>query len=86
MCVWYCLIDKLKLSKNNSICALRIKDLFPGGDFEMKRTDSQETPPTPLFDEDMSQPLEPYPRVNFEKDGWEMHLRQPNKKKITGQR
>lgn len=60
--------------------------LFPGGDFEMKRTDSQETPPTPLFDEDMSQPLEPFPRVNFQKDGWEMHLRQPNKKKITGQR
>lgn len=52
----------------------------------MKRTDSQETPPTPLFDDDVSQPLEPFPRVAIEKDGWEMHLRQPNKKKITGQR
>lgn len=52
----------------------------------MKRTDSQETPPTPLFDDDVSQPLEPFPRTIFASDGWEMHLRQPNKKKITGQR
>lgn len=52
----------------------------------MERTDSQETPPTPLFDDDTSQPLEPYPRLNFGGDGWEMQLRQPNKKKITGQR
>ncbi|CAB3370331.1 Hypothetical predicted protein [Cloeon dipterum] len=51
-----------------------------------QRTDSQETPPSPLFDEDMSQPLEEFPRVNYTGDGWEMHLRQPNKKKITGQR
>ncbi|XP_057329943.1 protein stoned-B-like [Microplitis mediator] len=53
---------------------------------EMTRTDSQETPPTPLFDEDVSQPLEDFPRVTYTGDGWEMHLRQPNKKKITGQR
>ncbi|KAH0554229.1 hypothetical protein KQX54_008647 [Cotesia glomerata] len=53
---------------------------------EMTRTDSQETPPTPLFDEDVSQPLEEFPRVTYTGDGWEMHLRQPNKKKITGQR
>lgn len=46
----------------------------------------QETPPTPLFDEDVSQPLEPFPRVTYTGDGWEMQLRQPNKKKITGQR
>lgn len=46
----------------------------------------QETPPTPLFDEDVSQPLEDFPRVTYTGDGWEMHLRQPNKKKITGQR
>lgn len=50
------------------------------------RTDSQETPPTPLFDEDVSQPLEDFPRVTYVGDGWEMQLRQPNKKKITGQR
>ncbi|XP_076670795.1 uncharacterized protein LOC143370064 [Andrena cerasifolii] len=53
---------------------------------EMTRTDSQETPPTPLFDEDTSQPLEDFPRVTYTGDGWEMQLRQPNKKKITGQR
>ncbi|CAL7941067.1 unnamed protein product [Xylocopa violacea] len=53
---------------------------------EMTRTDSQETPPTPLFDEDVSQPLEDFPRVTYTGDGWDMHLRQPNKKKITGQR
>lgn len=50
------------------------------------RTDSQETPPTPLFDEDVSQPLEEFPRIKYEGAGWEMQLRQPNKKKITGQR
>ncbi|KZC06961.1 Protein stoned-B [Dufourea novaeangliae] len=54
---------------------------------ELTRTDSQETPPTPLFDEDMSQPLEDFPRVTYTGDGWEMQLRQPNKKKvITAQR
>ncbi|RZC41291.1 stoned-B-like [Asbolus verrucosus] len=58
----------------------------PFGGPEMKRTDSQETPPTPLYDEDVSQPLEPFPRINYTGEGWEMHLRQPNKKKITGQR
>ncbi|XP_076244000.1 uncharacterized protein LOC143185149 [Calliopsis andreniformis] len=53
---------------------------------EMTRTDSQETPPTPLFDEDVSQPLEDFPRITHTGDGWDMQLRQPNKKKITGQR
>ncbi|XP_042215361.1 protein stoned-B-like [Homarus americanus] len=53
---------------------------------ELERTDSQETPPTPLFEEDQSQPLEPYPRTQLPAPMWEMHLRQPNKKKITGQR
>nr|XP_053643495.1 protein stoned-B-like isoform X1 [Cherax quadricarinatus] len=52
---------------------------------ELERTDSQETPPTPLFEEDQSQPLEPYPRTQMPAPVWEMHLRQPNKKKITGQ-
>lgn len=53
---------------------------------ELTRTDSQETPPTPLFDEDVSQPLEDFPRVTYTGDGWDMQLRQPIKKKITGQR
>lgn len=53
----------------------------------LQRSDSQpETPPTPLFDEDTSQPLEEFPRINYEGPGWEVQLRQPNKKKITGQR
>ncbi|CAG9823028.1 unnamed protein product [Phaedon cochleariae] len=52
----------------------------------LERSDSQETPPTPLYDEDVSQPLEPFPRTKYTGDGWEMQLRQPNKKKITGQR
>ncbi|KAI8432496.1 hypothetical protein MSG28_004877 [Choristoneura fumiferana] len=45
-----------------------------------------ETPPTPLFDEDTSQPLEDFPRTKYDGPGWEMQLRQPVKKKITGQR
>lgn len=56
---------------------------YEGG---FKRSESQETPPTPLFDEDVSQPLEDFPRIHYAGDGWEMQLRQPNKKKITGQR
>lgn len=59
---------------------------LPIGSAQMERTDSQETPPTPLFDDDVSQPLEIFPRTQWKGDGWEMHLRQPNKKKITGQR
>nr|CAG4643711.1 EOG090X00TB [Lepidurus arcticus] len=49
------------------------------------RTDSQETPTTPLFDDDQSLPLKPFMRFSFDQV-WEMHLRQPTKKKITGQR
>ncbi|XP_037928784.1 protein stoned-B [Teleopsis dalmanni] len=55
-------------------------------DTTIKRTDSQDTPQTPLFDEDVSQPLEEFPRLHYIGPGWEMQLRQPNKKKITGQR
>ncbi|CAH0386581.1 unnamed protein product [Bemisia tabaci] len=58
----------------------------PSEGVKVERTDSQETPPTPLFDEDVSQPLEPFPRIHYTGLGWEMQLRQPNKKKITGQR
>lgn len=58
----------------------------PATDSSIKRTDSQDTPQTPLYDEDVSQPLEEFPRLNYVGPGWEMQLRQPNKKKITGQR
>ncbi|CRK91113.1 CLUMA_CG004801, isoform A [Clunio marinus] len=52
-----------------------------------ERRDSQDSGPgTPLFDDDVSQPLEDFPRIFYEGPGWEMQLRQPNKKKITGQR
>lgn len=53
---------------------------------KVQRTDSQESPSTPLFDDDVSQPLEDFPRTTYVGNGWEMQLRQPNKKKITGQR
>lgn len=72
---------------NEYVAAIPVTETAsPFGMPEMKRTDSQETPPTPLFDDDVSQPLEDFPRVYYTGDGWEMHLRQPNKKKITGQR
>ncbi|KAG1682965.1 Protein stoned-B [Nymphon striatum] len=51
-----------------------------------ERTESQDSGTfTPLFDDDISQPLEEFP-PKYEGDGWEMMLRQPNKKKITGNR
>lgn len=59
---------------------------LPDATPQLERTDSQETPPTPLFDDDVSQPLEDFPRVIYSGEGWEIQLRQPNKKKITGQR
>lgn len=50
----------------------------------MERTESQDSGTfTPLFDDDTSQPLEEFP-AKYEGDGWELMLRQPNKKKITG--
>lgn len=45
-----------------------------------------ESPQTPLFDDDVSQPLEDFPRITYTGPGWEMQLRQPNKKRITAQR
>uniref|UniRef100_A0A1B0CGV6 Uncharacterized protein n=2 Tax=Lutzomyia longipalpis TaxID=7200 RepID=A0A1B0CGV6_LUTLO len=38
-------------------------DITPETKPTFERTDSQETPPTPLFDEDVSQPLEDFPRI-----------------------
>jgi len=56
------------------------------GGAPIPRSDSLESPQTPLFEEDQSQPLEDFPRITFSGDGWEMQMRHPNKKKITGQR
>lgn len=52
----------------------------------IERGDSLESPQTPLFDDDVSQPLEDFPRITYTGPGWEMQLRQPNKKRITAQR
>jgi len=41
----------------------------------------------PLFDDDTSQPLEPFPRIMHDgKEGWEFFIRHPPKKKMTSQR
>lgn len=50
------------------------------------RSDSQDSPQTPLYEEDQSQPLEDFPRITYTGEGWDMFMRLPNKKKITGQR
>ncbi|CAG0887705.1 unnamed protein product [Cyprideis torosa] len=50
------------------------------------RSQSVESPSTPLFDLDVSQPLEVFPRITWENRRFSMFLRQPNKKKITSQR
>ncbi|XP_035230640.1 uncharacterized protein LOC118202581, partial [Stegodyphus dumicola] len=55
------------------------------GEAGVRKADSIETPLSPLFDEDTSQPLEVFPKP-FDRDGWDMVLRQPNKKKLTGNR
>ena len=41
---------------------------------------------SPLFDDDTSKPLEPFPRVGTKPDGWEFFIRHPPKKKIGTQR
>lgn len=62
------------------------RSLALSDDNKMNRTGSQESPSTPLFDDDVSQPLEDFPRISYTGDGWDMYLRQPNKKKFTAQR
>ena len=59
---------------------------FPGPGKKKKKNADGTTPETPLFDDDTSRPLEPFPRINKEVDGWEMFIRHPPKKKITAQR
>jgi hypothetical protein len=49
------------------------------------RSDSgAETPTTPLYEEDTSQPLEEFPRTTYITEGWEMQMRYPNKKVTFG--
>ncbi|KAF0292661.1 Protein stoned-B [Amphibalanus amphitrite] len=59
---------------------------LPQAKVERPEPESGSPPETPLFDEDTSQPLEPFPRTTWDKAEFDMYLRQPNKKKITGQR
>ena len=40
----------------------------------------------PLYDDDTSKPLQPFPRLKYDGDGWEMFIRHPPKKKLTAQR
>lgn len=62
------------------------EEIIPAlGEAGVRKSDSQESPLSPLFDEDTSQPLEPFPKPPA-KEGWDMVLRQPNKKKLTGNR
>ena len=55
------------------------------GESGIKRTDSGDSPSTPLYDEDISQPLEEFP-AKYSGEGWEMFIRYPAKKKLTGNR
>jgi hypothetical protein len=58
---------------------------MPGPGKRKKNADGT-TPETPLFDDDTSRPLEAFPRIHKQVDGWEMFIRHPPKKKITAQR
>lgn len=49
--------------------------------------ESQESPGSPLFEADDTEPLEDfYPASEVAVEGWELLLRQPSKKKLTSQR
>ena len=41
---------------------------------------------SPLFEADTSKPLDQWPGITYDGDGWEMFIRHPPKKKITAQR
>ena len=51
-----------------------------------KKSGDGESPDSILFEQDTSKPLDPWPRLTYEGDGWEMFIRHPPKKKITAQR
>ena len=54
----------------------------PGG----KKSGDGESPDSILFEADTSKPLDPWPGLTYDGDGWEMFIRHPPKKKITAQR
>ena len=51
-----------------------------------KKSGDGESPDSILFESDTSKPLDAWPRLTYEGDGWEMFIRHPPKKKITAQR
>jgi len=53
---------------------------------EEAKDDGDEDGDGPLFDDDTSRPLEPFPRVHEKPEGWEFFIRHPPKKKLTAQR
>ena len=53
---------------------------------EKKDGDDGDSDEFPLFDTDVSKPLEVFPRVKKEPDGWDMYIRHPPKKKVTSTR
>jgi len=56
---------------------------FPGPG---EKSGDGEDAESPLFDSDVSKPLEAFPRLHHETEGWDMYIRHPPKKKITAQR
>ena len=54
----------------------------PGG----KNSGDGESPDSILFEADTSKPLDQWPGLTYDGDGWEMFIRHPPKKKITAQR
>ena len=48
--------------------------------------DGESSDDGPLFDDDTSQPLEPFPRLSYDGEGWDMYIRHPPKKKLTSHR
>ena len=53
---------------------------------DAKKTEVDEACDGPLYDDDTTKPLEPFPRLKYDGTGWEMYIRHPPKKKLTAQR
>ncbi|XP_054709400.1 protein stoned-B-like [Uloborus diversus] len=75
-----------KVSEKGTASVEAEDEVIPAlGEAGVRKADSIESPLSPLFDDDTSLPLETFPK-KFDREGWEMVLRQPNKKKLTGNR
>ena len=85
--IWFYSIVRIKGNIKTINIYVFIGDVYvPPPRKQVPRSDSQDTPTSPLFDEDQSVPLEVFPRIEYNGEIWEMQLRQPNKKKIASQR